>query len=179
MGVKMNIKTILSHGAEIPKRGTKTSAGMDLVIKGYRFFNEDKILSEPMWFDEEVPHDHSGTVPLKPGGRMLALTGIKMFLPSPLMSIFVHEMQVRPRSGNSLKLGLTVLNSPGTIDQDYQGDIGVILYNASNETIILNDGDKIAQLVISSVYIGEQFEVVTSFEESERGDGGFGSTDKK
>ena len=86
------------------------------------------------------------------------------------------EAQVRPRSGLAAKKGITVLNSPGTIDADYRGEIGVILVNLSNEDFIINDGERIAQLVIAK-HERLNWEEVTILEETKRGEGGFGSTD--
>jgi len=85
------------------------------------------------------------------------------------------EAQVRPRSGLAAKKGITVLNSPGTIDADYRGEIGVILINLSKEDFVINDGDRIAQLVIAK-YEQIKWKKVTTLDETERGDGGFGST---
>ena len=85
------------------------------------------------------------------------------------------EAQVRPRSGFAIKEGVTVLNSPGTIDADYRGEIGVILINLSNEDVIVSSGDRIAQLVIAK-YEQVKFLNVTDLSDSERGEGGFGST---
>jgi dUTP pyrophosphatase len=107
------------------------------------------------------------TIP--PSGRALVRTGLVMMLP-PL-----YEAQVRPRSGLALKNGITVLNTPGTIDSGYRGEIGVILINLGNEEFNVAKGDKIAQLVIAPVTqpeIAEAFEV----DETDRGEGGFGST---
>lgn len=112
---------------------------------------------------------------LKPLERRLVPTGLFMELP------IGQEAQVRPRSGNALKLGLSVLNTPGTIDADYRGEIGVVLVNLSNEPITINPLMKIAQCVVAPVTRAE-FEMassVTEFSSTERGDGGYGHTDKK
>jgi dUTP pyrophosphatase len=111
-------------------------------------------------------------ITLKPLERSLIKTGIFMELPVGF------EAQVRPRSGLAFKNGISVLNSPGTIDADYRGEIGVILVNLSNETFVINDGERVAQLVLAK---HEQFEwvAVSELADSDRGAGGFGSTGKK
>ena len=88
------------------------------------------------------------------------------------------EAQVRPRSGLAFKNGISVLNSPGTIDADYRGEIGVILVNLSNETFVINDGERVAQLVLAK-HEQIEWEPVSDLAESDRGTGGFGSTGKK
>jgi dUTP pyrophosphatase len=106
---------------------------------------------------------------LQPLQRQLIPTGLFMALPAGF------EAQVRPRSGLALKKGITVLNSPGTIDADYRGEVGVILINLSNEPFTVEDGERIAQLVIAR-YETVSFEAVDTLDETERGSGGFGST---
>ena len=109
---------------------------------------------------------------LRPLERCLIPTGIKIELP------IGYEAQIRSRSGLAFKNGVSVLNSPGTIDSDYRGDVGVILVNLSNENFIVNNGDRIAQMVIAK----HEFPLFINSEElgnSERGEGGFGSTGKK
>lgn len=101
--------------------------------------------------------------------RKLISTGLFMEIPQG------YEAQVRPRSGLALKNGITCLNSPGTIDADYRGEIGVILANLSKESFIINNGDRIAQLVIAKHETAE-WELTEELAESERGEGGFGST---
>lgn len=103
--------------------------------------------------------------------RQLVKTGIFLELPSR------HEAQIRPRSGLALKKGITVLNAPGTIDADYRGEIGVILINLSQDEFTIENGDRIAQMVISE-YQKVDFVEVDQLENSARGDGGFGSTGK-
>ncbi len=109
---------------------------------------------------------------LEPLKRTIIGTGLKIALPKGF------EAQVRPRSGLAAKHGVTVLNSPGTIDADYRGEIGVILANLSNEIFIVNPGDRIAQLVIAK-YEQALWEPSDSLDETERGAGGFGSTGKE
>lgn len=106
---------------------------------------------------------------LKPLQRVLVPTGLYMELPAG------YEAQVRPRSGLALKHGLSVLNTPGTIDADYRGEIRVILVNLSDEDFEITDGERIAQMVISK-HETAQWEETDSLEETERGSGGFGST---
>jgi dUTP pyrophosphatase len=99
--------------------------------------------------------------------RCLVPTGLRIALPQG------YEAQVRPRSGLALKRGITVLNAPGTIDADYRGEIGVILINLSQDSFVINDGERIAQLVIAA-YEQAEFEAVESLDQTERGEGGFG-----
>lgn len=111
-------------------------------------------------------------IKLKPHERKVIKTGIFIELPSG------YEAQVRPRSGLALKKGVTVLNSPGTIDADYRGEVGVILINLSLEDVIIQDGDRVAQMVITKHEQAEWAEVDV-LDNSERGVGGFGSTGTK
>lgn len=141
----MKIKIINNSKHSLPQYKTKFSAGMDLCAN----LNE--------------------SITLKPLERKLISTGIFIELPKGF------EAQVRSRSGLSLKNGIICLNSPGTIDADYRGEIGVILANISNEIFTINDGDRIAQLVIAKHEIAEWIEV-ENLEQSERGADGFGST---
>ncbi len=109
---------------------------------------------------------------LKPLARTLVKTGLFIALPEGA------EAQVRPRSGLAYKKGITVLNSPGTIDADYRGEIGVLLVNLSNEDFIIEDGERIAQLVFAKYEMAE-WDVVEQLSETDRGAGGFGSTGVK
>jgi len=139
--------TILPHGAglPLPSYATVGSAGCDLVAA------------------IEAP------VTLQPGARALVPTGFAMALPPG------WEAQIRPRSGLALKHGLTCLNSPGTIDADYRGEVGVILANLGAEPFLVERGMRIAQMVIAPVYQA-RFERVDALDETARGAGGFGST---
>ncbi len=141
----MTINIINRSNHSLPNYETKDSAGMDLRA------NLDK------------------TLLIDPLERALIKTGLFIELPSG------YEAQVRTRSGMALKKGLSVLNSPGTIDADYRGEIGVILVNISNEKQEIKDGDRIAQLVIASVEQPRLIEV-TELNKTPRGAGGFGST---
>lgn len=144
----MKVQIINKSKHPLPAYATEMSAGMDLRAN----------LSEP--------------VVLKPLERCLVPTGLFIALPAG------YEAQVRPRSGLALKKGITLLNSPGTIDADYRGEIGVILVNLSSEDFVINDGERIAQLVIAR-YEQIQWEMVESLDETQRGAGGFGHTGKK
>jgi dUTP pyrophosphatase len=108
-------------------------------------------------------------VVLRPLERKLIPTGLHIALPEG------YEAQVRPRSGLALKKGITVLNTPGTIDADYRGEIGVVLINLSNEDFVVEDGERIAQMVIARHEQGE-FVPVEVLDETERGEGGYGHT---
>lgn len=144
----MKIKIINKSKHELPSYATQAAAGMDLRAN----------LDAP--------------IVLKSLERTLVPTGLFMELPVGF------EAQVRPRSGLAFKNGLTVLNSPGTIDADYRGEVKVILVNLSNEPFTINDGERVAQLVIAKHEQAEWIEV-EQLEETARGDGGFGSTGKK
>jgi len=141
----MKIQIINKSKHELPHYETLSSAGMDLKAN----------LAEK--------------ITLKPMERCIVKTGLFMALPQG------YEAQVRPRSGLAIKKGITVLNAPGTIDADYRGEIGVILINLSNENFIINDGDRIAQMVIAKYEQAKWIEV-TVLDETKRGKGGFGST---
>ncbi|RNC79716.1 MAG: dUTP diphosphatase [Balneola sp.] len=114
----------------------------------------------------------SEPITLKPGERTLIPTGLQMALPKG------YEAQVRPRSGLAIRNGITMLNSPGTIDADYRGEVKVIAINHGQEDFTVNHGDRIAQMVITPV-VQLQVEEVDSLDETERGSGGFGSTGVK
>jgi len=141
----MNVKIINKSKHQPPSYSTNKSAGMDLRAN----------IEEP--------------INLKPMQRILVKTGLYIELPKDF------EAQVRPRSGLAFKKGITVLNSPGTIDADYRGEIGVILINLSSEDFIIEDGERIAQMVIAK-HENIKWVEVNSLEETERGGGGFGST---
>lgn len=141
----MQIKVINSSKHILPAYETSASAGLDL-----RANLEEAIV-------------------LKSFGRTLVKTGLFLEIPEG------YEAQVRPRSGLALKKGVTVLNSPGTIDADYRGEVGVILINLSNEDFIIENGERIAQLVFSKIEQAEWLEV-NILSETHRGEGGFGST---
>ena len=110
-----------------------------------------------------------GTVIIKPMERILISTGIAVSIPKG------YELQIRPRSGLAIKHGITLLNTPGTIDADYRGEIKIILINLSNKDFRINHGDRIAQMILNKVE-RINFEIVESLDETDRGSGGFGST---
>ena len=114
-------------------------------------------------------HSDREGVTLAPGGRALVPTGLRMEIPHGF------EVQVRPRSGLALKHGITLPNSPGTIDSDYRGPLGVIVMNAGQEPFTISHGDRIAQMVVAPV-LQAQFELAGDLSETARGAGGFGST---
>lgn len=144
----MKLHIVNTSNNPLPAYETKNSAGMDL-----RAFLPD------------------GPVTLEPMQRILVPTGLYMEIPEG------YEGQVRPRSGLALKSGITVLNTPGTIDADYRGQVGVILINLSDKPFVINNGDRIAQLIIAKC---EQMDAVQVevLSETERGAGGFGHTGK-
>ena len=109
------------------------------------------------------------SITLKPGERTLIPTGLQMALPHG------YEAQIRPRSGLAIKHGITMLNSPGTIDADYRGEVKVIAINHGQEDFVVNHGDRIAQMVIAPV-VQLNVQEVENLDETERGEGGFGST---
>ena len=119
----------------------------------------------------DLSADIGAEVELKPLERFLFPTGIAISLPKDL------EAQIRPRSGLAIKNGITLLNTPGTVDSDYRGEIKVILVNISNDKYTIKPGDRIAQMVLSQ-FVQGQFELVENLDETDRGSSGFGSTGK-
>lgn len=144
----MEIQVINKSHHPLPEYATLQSAGMDIRAN----------LDEP--------------IVLQPMQRCLVPTGLYIALPAET------EAQIRPRSGLALKKGITVLNSPGTIDADYRGEIGIILINLSQEPFVIQDGERIAQMVIAR-YEQARWKPVDSLEETERGEGGFGHSGQK
>lgn len=144
----MKVQVINKSKHSLPQYATSLSAGMDLRAN----------LDAP--------------IVLKPLQRCLVPTGIYMALPEG------YEAQVRPRSGLAIKKGIGVLNSPGTIDADYRGEVCVILVNLSSEDFVIEDGERIAQMVIARYEQAEWLEIDV-LDETERGEGGFGHTGKK
>ena len=144
----MTVKVVNKGHQPLPAYATAQSAGMDLRAN----------LSEP--------------VTLHPMERRLIPTGLHIALPAGF------EAQVRPRSGLALKHGITVLNAPGTVDADYRGEVGVVLINLSDKDFVVNDGERIAQMVIARY---EQVELagVDALDDTERGEGGYGHTGVK
>ena len=144
----MEIKIVNKSAYPLPEYATALSAGLDLKAN----------ITEP--------------VTLKPLERILVPTGLFIALPEGT------EAQVRPRSGLAAKHGITVLNSPGTIDADYRGEIKVILVNLSNEPFVINPGERIAQMVVAR-FERAQWVEVQELDSTERGEGGFGSTGRR
>ncbi|MBQ8673249.1 MAG: dUTP diphosphatase [Bacteroides sp.] len=144
----MTVQIINKSKHPLPDYATSLSAGMDLRAN----------LSTP--------------ITLQPLQRCLVPTGLYMALPPG------YEAQVRPRSGLAIKKGITVLNSPGTVDADYRGEVCVILVNLSNEPFVIEDGERIAQMVIAR-HEQAVWQEVETLDETERGAGGFGHTGKK
>ena len=144
----MIIKIVNKSNNELPEYGTELAAGVDL---------RANILNK---------------INLKPLERILVPTGLFIELPEG------YEAQIRPRSGLAIKKGITVLNTPGTIDADYRGEIMVILINLSNENVDINNGDRICQMVINR-HEKAHFEEVIELNETKRGKGGFGHTGSK
>jgi dUTP pyrophosphatase len=140
---KMIVKVINKSNNKLPEYATPMSAGFDLRA------------------------NLEGPVTLKAGDRMLVGTGLYIALAPG------YEAQVRPRSGLAIKKGITVLNAPGTVDADYRGEVGVILYNASKEDFVIEPGERIAQMVIAK-YKQIVWEEVEELDETERGTGGYG-----
>lgn len=141
----MKVKIVNKSGFDLPAYESIEAAGMDVRAA----------LKEP--------------VTLGASERMLVPTGLFIQLPSG------YECQVRPRSGLALKKGITVLNTPGTIDADYRGEIGVILINLSKEPFVINPGERVAQLVVKQ-YASIEWDAVERLDETQRGAGGFGHT---
>lgn len=141
----VQIKVVNKGNQPLPKYQTIQSAGMDLRA------------------NIDAP------IILKPLDRKLIPTGLHIALPEG------YEAQIRPRSGLTIKNGITVINTPGTIDPDYRGDVGVILVNISNEDFVIKPGDRIAQMIINK-FEQAKFEVVEELDETERGEGGYGHT---
>jgi dUTP pyrophosphatase len=144
----MKVEVVNLSSHELPKYSTNESAGLDLRAE----------LKSP--------------ITLKPGQRSLIPTGLKIALPTG------YEAQVRPRSGLAYKHGITVLNSPGTIDADYRGDVGVILINHGSESFTIENGERIAQLIIAK-FVQIDWDEVLDLSSTSRGEGGFGSTGVK
>jgi len=145
----MKVKVINESNNDLPQYETTNSAGMDVRA-----------------------HLESGPIVIEPGERALIKTGLKLEIPSG------YECQVRPRSGLAYKHGITVLNSPGTIDADYRGDVGVILINHGTSNFVVEPGERIGQLVFAK-YERAEWETTEVLEKTERGEGGFGSTGVK
>lgn len=144
----IKVKVINHSNNELPQYATPMSAGMDL-----RAFTDEPIT-------------------IMPGERKLIHSGINIQLPEG------YELQVRPRSGLALKHGITLTNAPGTVDADYRGDVGAIVHNLGTEPFIVNNGDRICQIVAKE-YVKIEWKETDSLDSTERGEGGFNSTGVK
>ena len=144
----MKVRIVNKSKHSLPNYGTPLSAGMD------------------------VRANLAASIELKPGQRMLIPTGLFIALPKG------YEAQIRPRSGLALKNGISLVNTPGTIDADYRGEIGVILINHSQESFVINDGDRICQMVIKK-FESIEWDECSELDDTNRGDGGFGHTGHK
>ncbi|GMO62879.1 MAG: dUTP diphosphatase [Rickettsiales bacterium] len=143
--MQLNIKRLEGNDLELPSYGSPQSAGFDV-----RACIADDVVMKPM-------------------DRIAIPTGLAIALPEG------YEAQARPRSGLALKNGITIINTPGTIDSDYRGELKIILINLSKEDFIIHRGDRIAQIVIKPV-LQVEFNEVDELDKTERGEGGFGST---
>jgi dUTP pyrophosphatase len=150
----MRVQIVNKSSNPLPTYSTKYSAGMDLRANLKDEKGNDKVIS------------------IAPGERVLIPTGLYIKLP------YGYEAQIRPRSGLALKYGITVLNTPGTIDADYRGEIGICLINHGNDTFDVHHGDRIAQIVFAKVDQVQLIEV-DKLDDTERGIGGFGHTGVK
>lgn len=145
--VNVKVKTLENFKGELPQYQSAGASGFD------------------------VRAQMATSLELKPGARALIPTGLSFEIP------LGFEIQARPRSGLAAKQGLTVLNTPGTIDADYRGEVKIILINLGNEPVLIQDQERVAQLVIAPVYQA-QFEMTSDLSSTDRGAGGFGSTGK-
>lgn len=144
----IKVKVINHSNNELPQYATPMSAGMDL-----RAFTDEPIT-------------------IMPGEHKLVHSGINIQLPEG------YELQVRPRSGLALKHGITLTNAPGTVDADYRGDVGAIVHNLGTEPFVINNGDRICQIVAKE-YVKIEWEEANTLDPTERGEGGFNSTGVK
>lgn len=175
----MKVQVINLSNNKLPQYETPMSAGMDIpadfsrvtVDNPIKAFGDCEIL-----FKSDI--NKVTMLRLDPGARALIPTGLKIALPVTDQDCeFIYECQVRPRSGLALKKGITILNTPGTIDADYRNEIGIIVINQGHEAVWIEDGERIAQLVFATVAKAE-WEEVARLNETER-KGGFGHTGEK
>lgn len=159
------INIVVDGNTSLPVYQTVGAAGLDLranlTIAPEIYGAPNVLCGEPLGYSEKLI--------IYPGSRVLIHTGLKVEIPEG------YELQIRPRSGLALKHGLMLPNSPGTIDSDYRGDIGVIVINLGNEPIVIEHGMRIAQAVLTQV-VKIEWNVVTDVDDTTRGDGGFGHT---
>ncbi len=164
MSTTINIPVINKSNNELPKYAHKGDAGFDLRANIEEIENSNYLFNTIKFSDT--------TIIINPGGRALIPTGLYMAIPEG------YELQIRPRSGLALKHGITVLNTPGTIDAVYRGNIGVVLINHGTEPFIVEHGDRIAQGVLNKVEEANLVEV-DSLDETDRADSGYGKSGVK
>lgn len=164
MSTTINIPVINKSNNELPKYAHKGDAGFDLRANIEEIENSNYLFNTIKFKDT--------TIIINPGGRALIPTGLYMAIPEG------YELQIRPRSGLALKHGITVLNTPGTIDAVYRGNIGVVLINHGTEPFIVEHGDRIAQGVLNKVEEANLVEV-DSLDETDRADSGYGKSGVK
>ena len=164
MSTTINIPVINKSSNELPKYAHKGDAGFDLRANVEEIKNDNYLFNAIKF--------NATTIILNPGGRVLIPTGLYMAIPEG------YELQIRPRSGLALKYGITVVNTPGTIDAIYRGNIGVILKNDGTEPFIIEQGDRIAQGVLNKVEEANLIET-DSLDETDRSDSGYGKSGVK
>lgn len=164
MSTIINVPVINKSSNELPKYAHKGDAGFDLRANVEEIKNDNYLFNAIRF--------NATTIILNPGGRVLIPTGLYMAIPEG------YELQIRPRSGLALKHGITVVNTPGTIDAVYRGNIGVILKNDGTEPFIIEQGDRIAQGVLNKVEEANLIEV-DSLDETDRSDSGYGKSGVK
>ena len=164
MSTTINVPVINKSSNELPKYAHKGDAGFDLRANVEEIKNDNYLFNAIKF--------NATTIILNPGGRVLIPTGLYMAIPEG------YELQIRPRSGLALKHGITVVNTPGTIDAIYRGNIGVILKNDGTEPFIIEQGDRIAQGVLNKVEEANLIEV-DSLDETDRSDSGYGKSGVK
>ena len=164
MSTTINVPVINKSSNELPKYAHKGDAGFDLRANVEEIKNDNYLFNAIRF--------NATTIILNPGGRVLIPTGLYMAIPEG------YELQIRPRSGLALKYGITVVNTPGTIDATYRGNIGVILKNDGTEPFIIEQGDRIAQGVLNKVEEANLIET-DSLDETDRSDSGYGKSGVK
>ena len=164
MSTTINVPVINKSSNELPKYAHKGDAGFDLRANVEEIKNDNYLFNAIRF--------NATTIILNPGGRVLIPTGLYMAIPEG------YELQIRPRSGLALKYGITVVNTPGTIDAVYRGNIGVILKNDGIEPFVIEQGDRIAQGVLNKVEEANLIEV-DSLDETDRSDSGYGKSGVK
>lgn len=166
MNQKIKVK-VLKTSKELPKYQTKGSAGLDVVVdKVIATYSANNYACKDKYIEKV---NERGSFYIASKERVIVGTGLKVAVPEG------YELQVRPRSGLSAKKGITVVNSPGTIDSDYRGEIGIILINVSDKMTEIKFGERVAQLVLKKVEQLE-WEISDNLPDTKRGEGGYGST---